>query len=98
MVARELSLHRGNGSCPCVKGLGGTRMKKFLASKAGGNILGIVLAIVLFFLIGFVFGIGGAIGGAIAGGVGFLLGSVISNACKEKELPSEPSESENETE
>jgi len=73
-------------------------VKKFLGSKAGGNILGVVLAVALFILIGFVFGIGGAIGGAIAGGVGFGLGGVISNARKEKEAPSESNESTKEEE
>ena len=73
----------------CKALCGGNKMKKFLGSKAGGNIVSVVLAAVLFILIGFVFGIGGAVGGAIAGGVGFGLGSVISSACKEKELPPE---------
>jgi len=62
-------------------------MKKLLASKAGGNILGVIFAVGLFVLMMFVFEIGGAIGGAIAGGVGFGVGAVISNACKEKEEP-----------
>jgi len=90
VVAREFSLSCWVGqSYPHDRALGESGVKKFLGSKAGGNVLGVVLAVALFILIGFVFGIGGAIGGAIAGGVGFGLGSVISNACKEKEVSTE---------